>query len=196
MTAQSIASATSPSGALFGETSENWGWLLCLGILFVVLGVIGLGRLFTLSLAGAFFFGVLFLIGGVAQFIEAFKCTGWRSLIYHVLIAVLYVVGGLFVIWNPLAAKLLLTWILAVVLIAVGIVRVVIALQMRATGSWFVPLLGGLISIVLGGLILVKWPLSAFFVIGLFISIELITNGWSYIFIALAARRASKAVPA
>ena len=196
MAAETVESAASSPQAIFGELTQNWGWLLCLGILFIILGVIGLGRLFALSLAGTLFFGVLIIIGGVAQFIEALKCKGWKSLAYHVLIAVLYVVGGIFVIQNPFAAKLLLTWILAAVLICVGIIRVVMALQMRATGSWFVPLLGGLISIILGGLILVKWPLSGLFVIGLFIAIELITNGWSYIFIALAARKASKTAPA
>jgi uncharacterized membrane protein HdeD (DUF308 family) len=193
MTDQAVAPAASSSEAVFGEVSKNWGWLLCLGILFVILGTIGLGRLFALSLAGAFSFGILMIIGGAAQFIEAVKCKGWKSLAYHVLIAVLYVVGGLFLIWNPLAAKLLLTWILGAVLICVGIIRVVMALQMRATGSWIAPLLGGIISIILGGLILAKLPLSGLFVIGLFIAIELITNGWSYIFIALAARKANKA---
>jgi len=193
MTAQAAASAEE---AVFGEVSRNWVWLFSLGILFIILGVIGLGRLFALSLAGALFFGILIIIGGVAQFIEALKCKGWKSLAYHVLIAVLYVIGGVFVIWNPLAAKLLLTWVLAAVLISVGIVRVVMALQMRAVGGWFVPLLGGVISIILGLLIMVKWPLSGLFVIGLFIAIELIINGWSYVFIALAARNSAKTAPA
>jgi hypothetical protein len=35
-----------------------------------------LGILFALSLAGALFFGVLIIIGGVAQFVEARKCKG------------------------------------------------------------------------------------------------------------------------
>jgi uncharacterized membrane protein HdeD (DUF308 family) len=195
MTTQAVASAGSPE-AVFGEASKNWIWLLSLGILFIILGVIGLGRLFALSLAGAVFFGVLIIIGGVAQFIEAVKCTGWKSLVYHVLIGVLYVVGGVFVIWNPLAAKLLLTWVLSAVLICVGVIRVIMAFQMRATGSWFIPLLGGIVSIILGGLIMANWPLSGLFVIGLFIAIELITNGWSYIFIALAARNAGKTAQA
>lgn len=196
MTAQAVASAASPSEAIFGEVSKNWGWLFCLGIFFIILGLIGLGRLVALSLAGGLFFGILIVIGGVAQFVEALKCRGWKSLAFHVLIAALYVVGGVFVIQDPLGASVLLTWILAVVLIGVGIVRAVMAWQMRNTGGWFVPLLGGIISIILGGLILAKWPLSGLFVIGLFIAIELITNGWSYIFIALAARRANKTAAA
>jgi uncharacterized membrane protein HdeD (DUF308 family) len=158
--------------------------------------IVGLGRLFALSLAGTLFFGILIIVGGVAQLIEALKCKGWKGVAYHVLIAVLYVIAGVFVIREPLAAKMLLTWILGVVLICVGIVRGAMALQMRATGGWFVPLIGGVISIVLGGIILAHWPLSGLFVIGLFIAVELITNGWSYIFIALAARKASRTAAA
>jgi uncharacterized membrane protein HdeD (DUF308 family) len=192
MAAQEVASTAGSSEAIFGELKRNWGWLLCLGILFLVLGVVGLGRLFALSLAGALFFGVLIVIGGVAQFIEALKCKGWKGVAFHVLIAVLYVVAGIFVIQDPLAASVLLTWVLAAVLICVGVVRIVMAIQMKSSGSWFVPLLGGIASIILGGIILAQWPLSGLFIIGLFIAIELIINGWSYIFIALAARRASK----
>jgi uncharacterized membrane protein HdeD (DUF308 family) len=65
--------------------------------------------LFALSSAGALFFGVLIVIGGVAQLIEALKCRGWKGVAYHVLIAVLYIFVGVFVIQEPLAAKMLRT---------------------------------------------------------------------------------------
>ncbi|MFH0958073.1 MAG: DUF308 domain-containing protein [Pseudomonadota bacterium] len=196
MSAQSAVSAANNSEALFGDLRDNWGWLFGLGVFFLILGFIGLGRLFTLSVAGTLFFGILIIVGGIAQLVEALKCKGWKGVAYHVLIAVLYIVGGFFVIQEPLAAKLLLTWILGAVLVFVGIVRGAMAFQMRSSGGWFVPLLGAIISIILGAVILVQWPLSGLFVIGLFIAVELITNGWSYIFIALAARKASKTAAA
>lgn len=194
MGAQNIE-ATANAQTVFGELGKNWIWLLLLGFLFLILGLIGLGRLFALSLAGALFFGVLIIIGGVAQFLEALKCKGWKGVAFHVLISVLYVIGGVFVIRDPLAASVLLTWVLATVLICVGVLRIIMAIQMRSSGSWIIPLLGGIISIVLGGIILAQWPLSGLFVIGLFVAVELIVNGWSYIFIALAARSASKKIP-
>jgi uncharacterized membrane protein HdeD (DUF308 family) len=196
MSSQDAQAVGQTPEAVFGDMRKNWGWLLFLGILFLILGLIGLGRLFALTLAGAFFFGVLIIIGGVAQFVEALKCQGWKGVAFHVLIAVLYVVGGVFVIRDPLAASVILTWVLAAVLICVGVLRIIMALQLRSTGTWFWPLLGGIISIILGGIILAHWPLSGLFIIGLFIAIELIVNGWSYLFIALAARSASKTVTA
>lgn len=192
MAGQNSAAVAGPSNAVFGELQKNWGWLLLLGILFLVLGLVGLGRLFALTLAGAFFFGILIIVGGIAQFVEALKCKGWKGVAFHVLIAVLYVVGGVFVLQDPIAASEILTWVLAAVLVGVGVLRIVMAIQMRMAGQWIVPLLGGIVSVVLGGVILAKWPLSGLFVIGLFIAIELIVNGWSYIFIALAARSAAR----
>jgi uncharacterized membrane protein HdeD (DUF308 family) len=53
-------------------------------------------------------------------------------------------------------------------------------------------LLGGLISILLGIMIMAKWPSSAFWVIGMFIAIEMIVNGWSYVMVALSARQVEK----
>ncbi len=181
------------SEALFGEHGKNWLWLLILGILFIGLGIAGLGRLVAFSVAGALFFGALMIVGGIAQFLEALKFQGWKGMMFHILIAVLYVVGGIFVIQQPVTATVLLTKILAAVFVGVGLIRVIMALQMRATGNWIMPALGGLLSIVLGGLILMKWPYSGLVVIGLFIAIDLILNGWSYIWIALTARKLNKA---
>jgi len=192
MAGQNSAAVAGPSGTVFGELQKNWGWLFFLGILFLVLGLVGLGRLFALTLAGAVFFGILIIVGGIAQFVEALKCKGWKGVAFHVLIAVLYVVGGVFVLQDPIAASAFLTWVLAAVLVGVGVLRIVMAIQMRTAAHWIVPLLGGIVSVVLGGVILAQWPLSGLFVIGLFIAIELIVNGWSYIFIALAARSAAR----
>ncbi len=36
---------------LFGATDKQWGWIMALGILFVVLGTVGLGAVFMLTLA-------------------------------------------------------------------------------------------------------------------------------------------------
>ena len=62
---------------------------------------------------------------------------------------------------------------------------------LREALGWFWLVLAGFTAIVLGVLILLQWPYSGLWVIGLFIAIELIVNGWAYIFIAIAARKAA-----
>lgn len=179
-------------GGLFGALEKNWGWLLALGVLFLVLGIVGICMAVTLTIASLIVFGALLLAGGVVQLIEAFKNKGWKSTLWHVLIAVLYIVAGITVLDYPLLASKILTLLLAGMILGIGIVRVAMALQHRGTAGWTWTLLGGILSIVLGVLIYLRWPVSALWIIGLFVAIDLIASGWSYIFLALAARKAGQ----
>jgi uncharacterized membrane protein HdeD (DUF308 family) len=192
MAASSESVVVDARHAVFGELAKNWGWLLGFGIVFIILGTIGLGMTFALTLASVFLFGILFLLGGVLQIIEAFKCKGWKGILWHIIIAVLYLIAGVIVIDNPLGASIMLTLVFAFLLIGVGVVRIIMAIQHGAGGHWIWPLIGGIASIILGAIIIAGWPISGLWVIGLVVAIELIIQGWSYLFVALAARAAGK----
>lgn len=177
--------------AVFGTLKKNWGWLLALGIVSIVLGTIGLYMTFALTLATVLFFGALILAGGVLQLIQALSCKGWKGVLGHVLIALLYIAAGILIIKDPVLASGVLTLVLAGILIAVGVIRIMIGIQHRkAATGWYWSVLSGIVSILLGGIIVLQWPVSGLWVIGLFVAIELILNGWSYVFVALAARKA------
>jgi uncharacterized membrane protein HdeD (DUF308 family) len=183
-------SAAAETAEVFGEMKTHWGWALALGILFLVLGFIGLGMTFFLTVAGVLFFGVLILIGGVLQLADAFKCKGWNCRIQHILIAALYIIAGLVVIGRPVFAGMALTVMVAAILIVTGITRIVMGIQMRGSQGWGWLVFGGAISMLLGAMIIGNWPLSGLWVIGLFIAIEMIIHGWTYIFLAFAAKAA------
>lgn len=193
MSATGDISLTEAQKAIFGELKKNWGWLLAWGILSIVLGTIGLGMTYAFTESIVFIGGILLIVGGIFQLIDAFKCKGWKSTLWHVLIALLYVAAGISMVSQPLMAAATLTLIIAWILIAVGVSRIIMAFQLKPTQGWFWTLLAGIVSIVLGIMILAKWPLSGLWVIGMFVAIELIFNGWSYVFVALAARKAGQA---
>lgn len=177
----------------FGDAKKNWGWLLALGILSVILGTIGLGMTLILTVAGVLLFGVLLVVGGGFQVVDAFKCKGWKGTAWHVLIGLIYVVAGAIAIFDPVGAAVALTLLLGAAFIAIGTLRLVMAFQHRESRGWGWALAGGIVSLILGLLVMIGWPVSGLWVIGLFIAIELIVNGWTYIFLAMAARRAAKA---
>lgn len=179
--------------ALLGDLKKNWGWLLAMGIAFVVLGTIGLGMAFTFTVVTVLAFGVLLLLGAASQVVQALRARGWKASMPHLLIAVLYLVGGLIMVLDPVGASGALTLLIGGVLVAVGIMRVVGALQERGAPGWGWLAAGGVASVVLGVLIVLKWPASGLWVIGLLVALELIFSGWAYIFIALAIRRMTKA---
>ncbi len=185
------------SGRLFDELQakvlqKSWGWLLALGILFVFLGVVGLGRTFAMTVASVLFFGILMLVGGGVQLVGAFKLEGWKNILWQMLIGILYGLAGIAIVSDPLLASVLLTAILAASFVGVGIMRIVMAIRLRGSKGWRLILIGGIGSIVLGGWIFASFPGSALWVIGMFVAIELIMHGWSYVVVALAARTQSK----
>ena len=178
---------------VFGDLKTKWGWLLALGISLIVLGTLGLWMSFAMTLATVIMFGALLAVGGAFQLLNAFQLKGWKSVLWHVLIALLYIAAGIIIFTDPVFASLSLTIALAWILIAVGMLRIFMAFQLRAVRGWFWPLVSGLISIALGAMILAQWPTSGFWVIGLFVAIEMVFNGWSSVFVALAARKAATA---
>jgi uncharacterized membrane protein HdeD (DUF308 family) len=196
MSTNNEATLTTVQDTIFGALKKNWGWLLALGIASIVLGTLGFYMTFALTLTSVLFFGILLLVGGLFQLAQAFTCKGWKAVLWHVLIGLLYVAAGIDIIYNPVRASEILTLILAGILIAVGVSRILMAIQIRgAVDGWYWSLLSGLVSILLGGMIIARWPVSGLWVIGLFVAIELLFNGWSTIFVALAARKAARAEP-
>lgn len=171
------------------DLERNWGWLLALGILFVILGSIGLGMVVGLTLVSVLFLGVLLIIAGVSQIIDVCKSHQWKGGAWHALIALLYLIGGAVVIYDPILASTVITALIAWVLIIIGITRLFMAGVLRHATGWGWLVLAGITAIILGVLILLQWPYSGLWVLGMFIAIELIVNGWTYIFIACAIRR-------
>lgn len=175
-----------------GSLQRHWGWMLALGVLMLVFGVIGLYASVALTIVSVLLFGALLVAGGIAQAIQAFRASGWKSVALHVGIALLYIVGGGIALYDPVAASLSLTIFIAAMLLVAGIFRAAMAFQMRPIGGWGWVLFGGIMSFLLGLLIFAQWPVSGFFAIGLFVAIELIVDGWSCILFALAAKSTEK----
>jgi uncharacterized membrane protein HdeD (DUF308 family) len=196
MATSTQSTAASLPHPLFGQLSRHWKWLLAVGILSVILGTVGLGMTWLLTLASVVYFGVLLIVIGVAQLLQTFKSAGWKSTFLQILIGLLYLAAGIMVVSRPLLASLTLTWALGFALIVVGVMRIVVGVQHRGTSGWGGGVVGGIITLLLGLLILARWPSDALWVIGLFLAIELIVNGYTQILVALAARRARRPVPA
>ncbi len=175
------------------DLPQSWRMMLALGILSLILGVIGVGMSFALTLTSIVFFGAFLLVSGSVQLAHALfgkEVQEWKGKVMHVLIAVLYVVGGVMTVFNPIAASFALTAMLAGVFLAMGVYRVYVSLELRKQGkSWGTLAAVGVADIVMASIIMIGMPWTAFWVIGLLIAVELIMNGWMLITIALAKRK-------
>ncbi len=179
------------------ELPKKWGWLLALGILMIILGTIGLFMSVWVTLATVLVFGGFALAGGVFQIIQAFKAKEekWAGRLPQLLIAIIYILMGIIIIFDPVAAGLGITLAIAALLVAIGVTRIVYAFKCRKQQwRWVLPLVFGIIDLILGFIIIVNWPISGLWVIGLFVSIEMIMNGWFMAFLAFVVKDIAKQV--
>jgi len=168
--------------------SDKWCWFLALGIAMVVLGTIAIGDAVVATEAATVLFGFLLLAGGISEIVSSFWAGRWSATLVHLLIGILYTVVGLIIIDTPAESAIQLTLIFAFFLIFGGIFRVVYALSERFTG-WGWVLLNGAVSLLLGLLVYKQWPYSGMWIIGLFVGIELIFNGWAWIMLSFGLKQ-------
>lgn len=168
---------------------KNWGWFLGLGVLLVLLGV-GIASLASYAtIFSVFTLGVFLVAAGVVQFIQAFMAKKWSGFFLSLLLGALYLVTGFLCVTKPAAAAVSITlWIAAFCFIA-GIFRMITALLFRFD-QWGWVFINGLVTFLLGAMIYSNWPVSGLWVIGLFIGVDLILAGWTWIVLSLTAKNA------
>jgi uncharacterized membrane protein HdeD (DUF308 family) len=168
------------------EIGANRSWFAVLGAVLIVLGAIAVVAAFAATLATVLLFGVLLFLAGVAQVVNAATHAGRPGFGLHLTAGILYaVIGGLLVI-DPVGGAVSLTLLLAALFLIAGIGRIVLGFQ--AQSPWFT--FSGAIDLLLGVLILVGWPETGTWVIGLFVGIEMIFAGISMLFFHSVVRRA------
>jgi uncharacterized membrane protein HdeD (DUF308 family) len=168
-------------------------WLLILGALLIVVGMVAISEAFFATLATVLITGTLLMIGGGVEIVDAFLGRGWRGFWMHLLAGIMYVVLGFLIVQRPLAAAAVFTLMLAAVFFVGGLFRIIVALSERFYG-WGWVLLNGVVTLILGILIWREWPEAAFTIIGLFVGIDMLLAGWSLVITALSVRSAAKQI--
>lgn len=150
-------------------------WDVVLGILSIVAGVIAVGHAALASLVSVLFLGWMLIIGGISLLVSGiagWKQPGHRS---DVVIGALLAILGFGLVRNPGAGVLVLTLLAGSLLLVGGIVRLGAAFQPDAPRA--VLLLNGVVTVLLGAMVLFRWPLSALWFLGTILGIQLILDG-------------------
>lgn len=169
--------------------TKKWGWFLGWGMLLVLLGIVAIGAASFTTLISVIFLGLLILMGGIVITIDTFNAWWgkWLGFLLHLMIGLLYLIVGALLIRHPVSASVSLTLLLGIFYIVIGIFRLIYAASTQGP-KWGWGIFSGLISLLLGVLILNSWPASALYIIGLFIGIDLLFSGWSYVMLGLSAK--------
>lgn len=185
------APANSTSSHELHSLRNQWWCFLMLGIALVVLGTICIVEPLVPSLASVVMLGFLLMAAGITQIVSAFWSGRWSGMLLHVLIGVLYVVVGYMIVDAPVVNMVLITKFIAIFLVVSGAFRIVSALVVRFQ-DWGWALLNGGVTLLLGIIINRQLPEASLWVIGLFIGIEMVFNGWAWVMLSLGLRAVAK----
>ena len=165
------------------------GWIIAFGVLFVVLGIMALASIVTATIISVYFVAVAMIIAGATEIVMGLQSRSWTGFLWWILLGVFYTVTGVFALFDPLLVAGVLTFWLSVSLIFTGIARIILAFQMRggSAGTWVVA--SGLITVTLGVAIFSQWPFSSLYVLGVFLSADLLFAGVSWVYLGTFLRR-------
>ena len=171
------------------------GWIIALGVVYIIAGIIALSSVVMATVVSVFVVGIMMVIAGVAEIVNAFQIKTWGRFLVWALLGVLYIVAGFITFENPLFAAVLLTLLLGASLVASGIVRLFLAFNMKRETPWIWVALSSVVTLLLGLLILARWPVNSLYILGLFLSFDLIMAGACWIGLGFGLHRTEPRSP-
>jgi uncharacterized membrane protein HdeD (DUF308 family) len=165
------------------------GWIIALGVVYVVAGLVALGSVVFATVVSVFVVGIMMLIAGVAEVFNAFAIKTWGKFLLWLLIGLLYIVAGFGTFENPLLAASLLTLLLGCALLASGLMRIILGFGMKEEMPWLWVVFSGVVTLLLGLVILAHWPVSGLYILGLFLGLDLLFAGIGWIGIGVGLRK-------
>jgi uncharacterized membrane protein HdeD (DUF308 family) len=175
---------------IVGGIRRASGWSIALGILMILIGMIAVAVApFEAGVILVMLIGWTAIFNGGAQLFYAFSGHEQRHRWLEVLLGVLYIIAGIYLLLHPIGGLLALTLLMAIFLLVYGIFALILAFRMRPAPGWGWVLFDAIITVVLGVLIYIHWPLNTEWVVGTLFGISFIVSGVSRLMMSLAVRR-------
>ena len=170
---------------------DYWGLFLAEGI---ALSVLGLAAIIVPPIAGLLatvFLGWLFLIAGIVGLVATLTARQAPGFGLSLLSALVAMIAGGVLVWNPLQGLVTLTYVLTAFFIVDGILIVILVIAHRRelSGKWEWMMVNGVIDLILAGIIIAALPGTLVWAFGLLVGIDMMFGGASLIAMALEARK-------
>jgi len=169
----------------------HWRLFLFQGVIMIILGILAIVAPVVATVVVDLFVGWLFLISGVAGLIAIFSAHDIPAFLWTLVTAALSLAVGVLLIWRPAAGEMSLTLLLIAFFVAEGVFQIVTSVAYRdiMAGTWGWMLASGISDLALAVIIIIGWPISAAWAIGVIVGVNLITSGWGIVMVAVAGRK-------
>ncbi|MBE9640054.1 HdeD family acid-resistance protein [Salipiger mangrovisoli] len=168
---------------------QHWLTWVILGIASIVGGVVALLNPFAASVAAQTIVAWFFLIIGVIQAISIFRVTRMKERLLAILMTIIYLWLGISFLANPLEGLISLTLVAAILFLVSGVAKVIYAFSVTESRYKMLMIISGAISVVLAIMIFTNFPSSAAVVLGVLLSVELLSTGVAMVAFGLVLKQ-------
>jgi uncharacterized membrane protein HdeD (DUF308 family) len=193
-----LNSTQSMERAIREALGAHWRLFMFQGVVMIVLGVLAVLAPVVATIVIDIYIGWLLVISGLVGLVAMFSAKNLPAFLWTLITAALSLAVGALLVWKPIEGALSLTILLTAFFIAEGIFQSATSVAYRdaMAGSWGWMLVSGISDLVLAAIIILGWPMTAVWVLGLLVGINLITSGWAIVMAAIAGRSFAYAVGA
>jgi uncharacterized membrane protein HdeD (DUF308 family) len=163
------------------------------GVLLVILGMVAIGSPFLAAVAVSLVVAWLILLAGVVHVMLAIRAHGAGSMIWKLLVGLAYLFFGAYLLMHPALGVASLTLLLAVLFLIEGVLDIVLFFSVRPLGGSIWLLVDGIITLLLGLMIYVRWPSSSVWALGTLVGVSMIVSGVARVMLSLTLRQRTAA---
>jgi uncharacterized membrane protein HdeD (DUF308 family) len=174
-------------GTCTDRLRHRWGWFVALGALMILLGIVALLLVVSATIASVYTIAVFLIIAGGSEVVIGFSSQSWGRFFLWIAGGVGYTVVGAFALAQPLLAAAVFTLVLGAAILVTGLIRIYAAIHLDKNVRGPV-LFGGIVTAIVGLIILIGWPTNSFIILGLLLGADLIVWGTSWMILGLRMR--------
>ncbi len=167
----------------FAKTSKLYG------ILFVILGALGIIFPQVMSLSSAVFVGWLLLFSGIFTAIQTWQVNkkdwlGWLKALMFIIVAIL-------IILNPITGVIALGIIFTAYFFVDSVLNFSLAFTLKPNSGWIMVLINALLSFALGvySFIALANPIKTLWLVGIVVGISLFFDGLTLLTLSKGAKK-------
>lgn len=157
-----------------------------MGVLLIVLGIVAIALPSVSTIAIEAWVAFILISAGASKLIYAFQTRDNGGFLWKVLLSILYIATGIMLLVYPLTGVLTLTLLVGSFLLTEGVFELMLAFRLRSQKNWTWVLGDGIITLLLGGMILFQWPFNAPWLIGTLVGVSILFTGISRVMLSLS----------
>ncbi|WP_255198482.1 HdeD family acid-resistance protein [Halorarius litoreus] len=161
------------------------------GAIIAVLGLLAMVFPFVTGVSLSLLLGGVLVVGALVHVAHAFSPESFWGAVWQVVLAIVYGFAGISLLANPVIGLTTLTLLAIAYLLVNGVVMVGWSLVGRGNDGWIWLLASGVLSVLLAGGLLIGFPSTALWAVGLLFGVNLLVTGVTLVMIGMRARRST-----